>query len=77
MTRPRKKWKLAYTGSDVEDHFDSEKATFEFLRALARSKAAGGDVTDEVTVWVDEGGPHGWQKFEVFNMLEMAAGVPR
>jgi hypothetical protein len=75
VTRPRKKWRITYRGSDVVDRFTSEKATFEFVQALARSKAGG--VADVLTVWVDEGSSGGWQRFETFNMVEMAATVTR
>lgn len=71
----RKKWKLTYAATGLSDQFASQKAAYEFVQALALSRKAGGSVTSQVTVWVDEGRGYGWEKFEVLDLDEVAAGL--
>ncbi len=70
MTRLRKRWKLTYAGSDESDEFASQASAYGFVQVLARSKLAGGDITDQLTVWMDEG--NGWTCYEVVDMVELA-----
>lgn len=68
----RKKWKLTYRPAGDPDQFISQKATYEFVRTLARWKAAGATDVEQVTVWLDEGDGREWQRYEVLDLAELA-----
>lgn len=71
MAAKRKKWKVTYEGADAFDQFTSENKTYEWLRSLAASHAAGQSSMDpRVKVWVDEGGSRGWQLHDDPNLSE-------
>jgi hypothetical protein len=73
MAAKRKKWKVTYpAGSDI-DTFPSQKRTYEWLRDLARSHAAGAITDGRAVVWVDEGDSRGWQRHDEVDVAEWAA----
>jgi hypothetical protein len=75
--KPRKKWKVTYRGTDTSDTFTSEKATYEWLRDLARTYFANpASVHPRATVWVDEGRSRGWERFDVQDVSEWTDYAP-
>ncbi len=69
----RKKWRITYQGSDATDQFTSEKATYEFVRALGSrwSSPDRGDMSQHLVVWFAEKGRDGWGRWQRFDEVDL------
>jgi hypothetical protein len=77
MPAKRKKWQVRYRTTSAVDNFGSEKATYEFVRSLARAYFADPDSMDpRVYVWVNKGDSRGWQRYDDLMLSEWGHLTP-